>query len=78
MPFATWVIIGQGAGLNWVQFKAMWRIIKEPEKACIDDVHNLFFYRKGQGLHGSLLDSDLSNSNFVLWDVNHEEAKQMA
>ena len=44
VPAASWVITGQGAGLNWLQFKAMWRIIKEPEEANIDDVHNLFFY----------------------------------
>ena len=42
------LVTGQGQGLALTQFKAMWSIIREPDGATIEDVHNLFFYQRGQ------------------------------
>ena len=74
VPAATWIITAQGQGLSYVQLEAMWDLIKTPEGATLDDVHNLFFYQRGQGWSSGFA----RNARESEWEISYDEAKAKA
>ena len=72
-PAAAWVITGQGTGLSYLQFDALWHIVLAPTECTLEDVHRLFFYQRGSmatGINERAMDSE--------WNITYDEAIQRA
>lgn len=72
-PAAAWVITGQGSGLSYLQFDALWHIVLAPTECTLEDVHRLFFYQRGsmaQGINERSRDSE--------WNITYDEAIEKA
>ena len=50
MPDAKWSITGSGRGMNIQQSHAMFRLIRRPEAASLEDIYDMFFSQPG--IHG--------------------------
>lgn len=72
IPASTWVITGQGMGLYLQQFRALWKIIKHPERTSLSDVLNLFFHQRGGGM------SMLFEQRDVVYDMHVDAAREAA
>ena len=72
-PAAAWVITGQGYGLSYPQFDALWHIVLDPDGTTLEDVHRLFFYQRGAMAHG-ITERSLSSE----WNISYEQAMDRA
>lgn len=71
MPDAKWCLTNAGRGLNAAQSQAMWRIVRRPESATLEDIIDLFFYQPGQrGMDLVLLNDP--------YDMDFEDAQSWA